>query len=72
MASIIYKPVCSECGAIITDEVYGIRYTSFNDKVKYKFLHGTGVSPSVCKNCGTGFDSIIIEKPEIEVKEMEI
>lgn len=70
MASIIYKPVCSKCGAIITDDVYGILYASFNDKINYKLLHETGVSPSVCKNCGEVFDSIILDKPKIEVMEV--
>lgn len=71
MATIVYKPVCSNCGAIITDEVYGIEYIS-SDKTTYMRHKDVGISPSVCKECGALFESIMITKTEIDIQEVQI
>lgn len=69
MDQIVYKPHCSKCGALISSE---IAYTYFNQSVLPNLLRRVTVEiePSVCPECGTWFDSIIIVPPR-EIKETE-
>lgn len=54
MAEIVYKPHCSACGALITDEVSYIpkALTYFNDGCL------RGIRPYKCSKCGRDFSSI--------------
>ena len=61
MARIIYKPHCSECGALIDDEI-------MYEKIKYGFTKYiddelTYIYPTKCKACGEYFDCIEIAPP---------
>ena len=69
MARIIYKPHCSECGAIIEAR-------PMCEKIKLIPLEGchprllddeyTNIYPQICKSCGTYFDCIEITPPIIK------
>lgn len=54
--TIIYKPVCGNCGAVIHGEVSSRSW-------QYKCASGRGVSPTSCPNCGTYFGSIVMPNP---------
>lgn len=59
MSRIIYKPTCSNCGAVIHGEVSS-KY--WRDEISY----GRKIAPTVCLNCGTYFDSIVMPCPTKE------
>lgn len=64
MCRIIYKPHCSNCGAIIEDEVaYG-----YNMLDKLDFTIGTEfwICPKRCKSCGEKFEAIELKPPKYE------
>lgn len=54
--SIIYKPTCGSCGAVI-------RGTVSSNSWQYKYASGRGVSPTYCPNCKTYFHSIVMPNP---------
>lgn len=65
MARIVYKPHCSECGAVINDEV-------MYKKIKLEVEKGmdwrfgdeyTNIYPTRCKSCGEYFNYIEIKLP---------
>lgn len=68
MASIIYKPTCSNCGAVIKEPVYGLqteRFIGFNimstinySQNPYMELMDSHVNPARCPECGAGFTQI--------------
>lgn len=64
---IIYKPTCSECGAVIGGEVYGVRLESFAENNRYRLKHGSCIHPSKCWKCGVWFDSIVKDVNDIRV-----
>ena len=65
MARIVYKPHCSECGAVINDEVM---YETINLK---NFIgdNYTNIYTMKCKTCGAYFDCIEITPPTNLTKE---
>ena len=67
MARIIYKPHCSECGAVINDK---IMYETINLK---NFIgdNYTNIYPMKCKTCGAYFDCIEITPPTNLTKEKD-
>lgn len=65
MARIVYKPHCSECGALINDEV-------MYEKIELEALKERGdfirefiniLRPTKCEVCGEYFDCIEITPP---------
>lgn len=62
MAQIVYKPHCSNCGAVIYDEITYIEHVIIN---KIKNITPI-ISPCKCPYCGKYFDSIIIKPPKKE------
>lgn len=54
--SIIYKPTCGSCGAVIHGTVSSRSW-------QYKCASGRGVWPTRCPNCGTYFYSIVMPNP---------
>ena len=67
MAKIVYKPTCSECGAVIGGEVYGIRLETIAENNKYSLGYRWSVHPSKCWKCGVWFDSIEKDVTDIQV-----
>lgn len=63
MAQIVYKPHCSNCGAVINDEIKYIEHVIIN---KIKNITPINISPYTCPCCGKYFDSIIIKPPKKE------
>lgn len=57
MASIVYKPTCSNCGAVIKEPVYGLQTGRFIQN-PYKELMDSCVNPARCPECGAGFTQI--------------
>lgn len=64
MAQIVYKPHCSNCGAVIYDEITYIEYVIINKIITY--TTSIDISPYKCPCCGKCFDSIIIKPPKKE------
>ena len=69
MARIIYKPRCSECGALINDEI-------MYEKIKlgvFKYIDDelANIYPTKCKVCGEYFDCIEITPPTNLTRERE-
>ena len=63
MARIVYKPQCSECGAVINDEVMyeTIKFEKL-ERNKFSFVNEyTRIYPSHCEVCGEYFDCIEIK-----------
>ena len=64
MARIVYKPHCSECGAVINDDImYETIILPLGEEdsiLNYKY---TNVYPMECKTCGAHFDCIEITPP---------
>ena len=57
MSRIIYKPTCSNCGAVISGEV---RYTEEMNRDDIMIIPiMRHISPSHCTKCGTFFDCIV-------------
>jgi hypothetical protein len=54
--SIIYKPVCGNCGEVIHGTVS-------SNSWQYKGASGRGVWPTYCPNCKTYFSSIVMPHP---------
>lgn len=72
MARIIYRPHCSECGAVINDDIMyeTIMLPLGEDSIlNYKY---TNVYPMKCKTCGAYFDCIEITSPIDLTKENNI
>lgn len=63
MAQIVYKPHCSNCGAVINDEIKYVEYAIIN---KIKNITPIDIFPYKCPCCGKYFDSIIIKPPKKE------
>lgn len=66
MAQIVYKPHCSNCGAVINDEIKYIEYTERVIINKIKNITPIDIFPYKCPCCGKYFDSIIIKPPKKE------
>lgn len=64
MAQIVYKPHCSNCGAIIYDEITYIEHVIINNKITN--ITPIDIFPYKCPCCGKYFDSIIIKPPKKE------
>lgn len=64
---IVYKPTCSECGAVIVDEVYGVRLETVTENNRYRLVHGSCIHPAKCWKCGVWFDSIVKDVNDIKV-----
>lgn len=67
MASILFVPVCSECGNLITDEVDFIEHNATNKagNVLMKYQH---IQPTECRKCGAEFEVIAMPKFPVRVK----
>ena len=65
MTAIEYKPHCSNCGAIIDEEVkYRDVDIAFERKLRsHLFLNNIEIDPHRCKNCGKTFCRIEMEMP---------
>ena len=57
MASIVYKPTCSNCGAVIKEPVYGIQSEGLVQNM-YIELMDSRVNPARCPECGALFTQI--------------
>ena len=64
---IIYKPTCSECGAVIGGEVYGVRLKTLGENNHYRLEYGSCIHQSKCWKCGVWFDSIVKDVNDIKV-----
>lgn len=64
---IIYKPTCSECGAVIGGEVYGVCLKTLAERNHYRLEYGSCIHPSKCWKCGVWFDSIEKDVNDIKV-----
>ena len=62
MAQIVYKPHCSNCGAVINDEIKYI----INKIKNITPITPIDIYPCKCPCCGKYFDSIIIKPPKKE------
>lgn len=65
MGTIIYKPHCGKCGAIINQKV---RYREIEDEiVKYRLYSGyfIDIEPNRCACCGEVFGTIEIPIPKV-------
>ena len=75
MARIIYKPHCSECGALINDEIMyeKIKLDVFERYGFTKYIDDelTNIYPTKCKACGEYFDCIEITPPTNLTRERE-
>jgi hypothetical protein len=66
MAQIVYKPHCSNCGAVIEDEITYIEHVIINKIKNITPIDISPISPCKCPYCGKYFDSIIIKPPKKE------
>ena len=57
MASIVYKPTCSNCGAVIKEPVYGIQSGRLIQNL-YMERMDSHVNPARCPECGAWFTQI--------------
>ena len=57
MASIVYKPTCSNCGAVIKEPVYGLLTEKFIHNL-YVEMMDSRVNPAGCPECGVRFTQI--------------
>ena len=64
-ARIVYKPVCSECGAIVRGEVYGIRKERLQNGML--LCCEESVYPARCEQCGEWFVGIVKNVDDISV-----
>lgn len=73
MGTIIYKPYCGKCGALIDEEV------TYRDVIiegraisDYSYSNGIEISPYRCNSCGEMFNRIEVKTPkkdgEIRIK----
>ena len=69
MAKIIYQPHCSDCGAVIFDDV-AIRKTLLDCEMNLK-QEITDIEPFRCPVCGNMFETIEIRPPREEISEIE-
>ena len=63
MADIVFAPICSNCGLpIYMDiDVEDLDYTKPNvSRYEDKILHHIQISPSICPNCKTHFECVIM------------
>jgi hypothetical protein len=64
MGTIIYKPHCAKCGALINDEVgYHKRITIEHNMGNYLNREPYDIQPNRCKVCGEYFSTIEIRHP---------
>ena len=64
MGTIIYKPHCAKCGAIINEEV---TYRKLETLIAKNFLYSGGlieIEPNRCKSCGEWFETIEVPIPQ--------
>lgn len=69
MGTIIYKPHCARCGAIITQEVICRKMVA---RVKKDYLYHdsfNSIEPYRCVYCGEVFETIEIPMPKEEVED---
>lgn len=66
MAQIVYKPHCSNCGAVINDEIKYIEHVIINKIKNITPITPIDIFPYKCPYCGKYFDSIIIKPPKKE------
>ena len=57
MASIVYKPTCSNCGAVIKEPVYGLLTEKFIHN-PYVEMMDSRVNPGRCPECRAWFTQI--------------
>lgn len=65
MGTIIYKPHCGKCGAIINQKV---RYREIDDEIVKNRLYGgyyIDIEPNRCAHCGNVFGTIEIPIPKV-------
>jgi len=63
MADIVFAPICSNCGLpIYMDiEIENLDYIkSLEATPGSRILHHMQINPSICPNCSTYFDSVIM------------
>ena len=64
MGTIIYKPHCAKCGAIINEEV---TYSKLEMGIAKNFLYSGGlieIEPNRCESCGEWFETIEVPIPQ--------
>lgn len=62
MADIVFAPICSNCGLPIYMDIE-VEYSDYLKDLltpESKILHHIQISPSVCPNCGTYFECVIM------------
>lgn len=62
MASIVYTPVCSNCGTALEERPHGIRYIERNGNQTILRPGVAGIYPYTCKKCGAVFKEIRLPK----------
>lgn len=68
MTSIVYKPHCAKCGALIEEDVK-FKETIIERTAANKFFYPDkiyDIFPCRCENCGEPFEAIEIKQPEYE------
>lgn len=64
MGTIIYKPHCAECGALINEEV---TYRRLEPLIPTNFLYSYNffeIEPNRCESCGEWFETIEVPMPK--------
>jgi len=64
MGTIIYKPHCAECGALINEKV---TYRRLEPLIPTKFLYSGSfieIEPNRCESCGAWFETIAVPMPK--------
>lgn len=57
MSRIIYKPTCSNCGAVLDCDVSYTEERTLDGRI---IMPTSEISPCACPNCGEFFEEIII------------
>ena len=61
MASILFRPVCSECRKVLYEIIDCTKSPLLDEKgYKRSFLNGFTITPERCPFCGIQFDSVEI------------
>ena len=64
MGTIIYKPHCARCGAIIDQEITYSKFAAGIEKGNLYRGSCVGIQPYSCSNCGEVFETIEIPIPK--------